>query len=277
MTNNRIRKRKLSSAWYPDNSRQIISFINKFSVKSDKSVREKYSAVVPHAGWDYSGSLAVKTISQMFSFPDTIVIVGGHLGSDSPVLYFSEDVYESSLGNFIIEKDFIRKLNIRFQLVEDLSNDNTVEILIPILKFFYPKSKILCLRVGPGQVAIDLGIMLYRISVELKQKLVVIGSTDLTHYGSNFSFSPHGNGYEGYKWVKDVNDSEIIEKMLNMDARGLMITAEKNYSACSSGAAAAVISYAQQKKVKTGNLVGYSNSYEVIPSDSFVGYVGITY
>lgn len=277
MSNNIIRKRKLSFGWYPDNSEQIRSFIQKFSNNTDHFLNKQIAAVVPHAGWDYSGNLAVQTISKLYSFPETIVIIGGHLSSDSPVLYFSEDIYETSLGNFNIDKNIIRKLKTKFQMMEDLSNDNTVEVLVPILKYFYPESKILCLRVGPGDVAINLGNMLFNISVELNQDLVVIGSTDLTHYGSNFNFSPHGTGDKGYKWVKDVNDREIISNMLNMDSLGLMDSAEKNFSACSPGAAAAVIRFAELSNVKSGNLVGYSNSYEVIPSDSFVGYVGITY
>ena len=271
------RVRKLSQGWYPDNSNDIKSFINKCIKSSDIKERNKIAAIVPHAGWEYSGSIAVKTIGNMYPDPDTVVIIGGHLFSGSPIYYSSEDLYQTPLGNFNINKEYISKLVREFEMVEDFSNDNTIEVIIPIAKYFFPKAKILCLRVGSGQESIFLGTILHRISLEMNEKIVVIGSTDLTHYGSNFNFRPHGNGVKAVKWVQEVNDKEIIEKMMKLDYSGVLNSATKNSSACSSGAASASIRFASLSNVKSGELIGYSNSYDIYPSESFVGYVGITY
>jgi len=273
----KIRKRKLSLGWYPDNSNEIKLFIHKILNYSDIKNRNKIAAIIPHAGWEFSGSLAIRTISTMYPDPGTVVIIGGHLHSGSSLYYSSEDIYQTPLGDFEINKDFVFKLLKEFDMIEDFSNDNTVEVIVPILKYFFPDTKILCLRVGSGQESIKLGTIIHKLSLELKQKIIVLGSTDLTHYGSNFNFHPYGNGEKAVKWVKEINDREIIDKMIKMDYEGVLHSAHKNSSACSSGAASASIRFADLSNVKSGELIGYSNSYDVYPSESFVGYAGISY
>ena len=277
MLENIIRKRKLSSGWYPEKSADIKLFINNILSNTHITERNKIAAVLPHAGWEFSGSLTVKTIYSMYPDPDIVVVIGGHLNSGSPLYYSSEDVYSTPLGNLAIDKDFNTALLKEFNMVEDFSNDNTIEVIVPILKYFFPTSKLLGLRVGPGQESIKLGTIIHKLSLESNKKIIVLGSTDLTHYGNNFNFKPHGNGDEAVKWVKEINDMEIIVKMLKMDYLGVLKSALQNLSACSSGAAAASIRFASLSNVKSGELVGYSNSYDIYPSESFVGYAGIVY
>lgn len=277
MSEIKIRKRKLSFGWYPDNSEKIKSFIiNNIDNKNSIS-RNSIAAIVPHAGWYYSGKLAVRSIYRLYPYPDTIIIIGGHLKSGAPLYYFPEDKFETPIGDFNMDKLFLPGLREEFEIKQDYTNDNTVEIIVPILKYFFPKSKLLCLRIGAGKEAVKLGTVIYNISRKLNQNINVIGSTDLTHYGRNYSFSPHGTGIKALNWAKEINDKEIINKMLNMDYDGILESANNNSSACSSGAASAVVRFADHFEKKSGHLVGYSNSYDISPADSFVGYAGITF
>jgi len=275
MTKKTIRNRKLSTGWYPDNPEEIINIIEKNCTKT--KITKGTAAIIPHAGWSYSRGLAVKTISSLYSKPDTVIIIGGHLPPFSSIYYSPEDIYRSPLGDFIVDKEFLKEINTKFDIKEDLSSDNTVEISIPILKYFFPNSKLVWLRVGSGPEAIKLGSLIYKISSELNKSVVVIGSTDLTHYGVNFSFYPKGNGDLAVKWVKEVNDKRIVDKMLELNYQKVLDYANEEFSACSSGAASAAIRFAHLTGIKKGNLIAYTNSYDIEPSDSFVGYVGITY
>jgi MEMO1 family protein len=277
MSMNNIRERKLSNQWYPEKSDQIESFINKALKKGKSKRNNKIAAIVPHAGWFFSGEIAVKTISSLISNPDIVIIVGGHLPPGSPLYTYSEDMFETALGRLNLDKDFIPKLNKEFKIKEDHFNDNTIEVLLPFIKFFFPNTDILCLRIGSGPESYKLGSLLFNISNELRRKAVIIGSTDLTHYGSNFSFVPFGQGEKALQWVKKINDKNIIDKMLSMDYKAILTESERNYSACSAGAASAAIHFAALSGITRGNLIEYSNSYEIVPSESFVGYAGISY
>lgn len=279
MSKNGLRNIRLSSGWYPHNSHEVIEFIK--NAVADKTISESKriikSVIVPHAGWFYSGSLAVRTIYTIGSNIDVVVIIGGHLPPGAPLYYSPEEIIETPLGNLNVEQDFIKHLSYEFKMREDLSSDNTVEVQIPIVKHFFPNCKVVLIRIGAGYESIELGAALYKISSDLNKNTVVIGSTDLTHYGSNFMFSPVGTGPASVDWVEDENDREIIDKMLVLNCEGVLGSAESNQSACSSGAAAAAMNYARLSGVSSGKLVDYFTSYDITPSESFVGYAGISF
>ena len=79
------------------------------------------------------------------------------------------------------------------------------------------------------------------------------------------------------EWVKRNNDSDFINCLLNMDSRRALEHAQKNKSACSAGAAAAAVKYAELNGVSAGVLMEYMTSYDIQPAESFVGYAGIIF
>ncbi len=277
MSGNRLRKMYLPSGWYPDNELEVNEFIRNIISQSRIKKRDKKAAIVPHAGWSYSGNLAVRVISDLDSNPDTVIVIGGHLSSGSSLYYSSEDSIETPLGNLPVDKDVIKRLGSIFTMKEDMSSDNTVEVQMPIVKYFFPDSKIVWLRIGSGPESIKLGSVIHRIVSDLQKETIVIGSTDLTHYGRNFMFSPAGSGPDAVRWVKNKNDKDIIEKMLMLDCKGVLKLASSNQSACSPGGAAAAMQFARLSGVSSGNLEDYYTSYDISPSESFVGYAGISF
>ena len=160
---------------------------------------------------------------------------------------------------------------------EDMRADNTVEIQLPLIKFLFPKTQIIALRVSPSADAIDLGKKLHALSVDLNRSMAVVGSTDLTHYGPSYGFSPAGTGGAAVDWVKEENDKPFLQLLLKMDGEGAMDHAKIHGSACSSGAAAVAAAFAAESGVTAGTLIGYRMSCDLSMADSFVGYGGIAY
>jgi MEMO1 family protein len=277
MGENVKRKRNLPNNWYPDNPDDIYDFISNSIQKTKSKGNYAVAAVVPHAGWYFSGSIAVNTIADLKKNPDIVIITGGHLGPGSGIYYAPEKVFETPLGDIVSEQNILKKLKEKFRLQEDLSTDNTVEIHTPIIKYFFPESTLLWLRVGSGQESIELGKALYNIINKTSIETVVIGSTDLTHYGSNFSFQPMGEGIEAVEWVKNVNDKKIVDQMIEMDCKKVLKSANNNFAACSAGGAVSAIEFAKLSGVKTGKLIEYASSYDTVKSESFVGYAGIVF
>jgi len=99
----------------------------------------------------------------------------------------------------------------------------------------------------------------------------------LTHYGSNYGFTSHGDGPSAVDWVKNSNDSRIIETMLAMDPVKVIDEALTNQNACCAGAAATAIAAAGRLGAQRAQTVVYATSYDKRPADSFVGYVGIVF
>jgi len=272
-----IRKRKLSTGWYPESGQATEDVLQDWCCRDVEKPRSR-SVVVPHAGWTFSGRLAFDTLSTL-ERSKTIVVVGGHLSSASPLVVAPEDGFETPLG--ILETDLRLREYImqNFETAPDGDSENSVEILMPMLSYLNPEARVVWLRIGPNS---DLVHRLARALAEVAlhhdaSDITVIGSTDLTHYGPAFGFTDHGIGEQAHAWVRESNDATMIEKLAQMDAQGIVECGSRDRSACSAGAAAVAVEYACAIGCDDAELIGYHTSYDCRAADSFVGYAGITY
>lgn len=272
-----LRKRALPAGWYPSDSRAIEERLLQWTHSQVSPHTGAVACVVPHAGWEFSGELAFAGIRSLRNPVDTVVVVGGHLPPVPSILVCSADLFETPLGHLQADHEVVDALSSHFDVADDDRPDNTVEIHLPIVKYVFGGSKLVYMRVAPTKEAIDIGERLHEASKELSRKIVVIGSTDLTHYGPSYGFSPAGSGAAAVGWVRDVNDKEFLDYLMNLQIRRALEHANKQRSACSSGAAAVAAAFARASGVKDGKLIGRRMSCDLYASDSFVGYGTIAY
>ncbi|MDD2903227.1 MAG: AmmeMemoRadiSam system protein B, partial [Syntrophales bacterium] len=122
---------------------------------------------------------------------------------------------------------------------------------------------------------VALGEAVAAIAADKKLSLLAFGSTDLTHYGPNYGWAPKGFGPAAVQWVKEENDKKFVDLALKMDGPGLLNAAAQDQSACSAGGAVAAITAAKKLGATKARLVDYYTSYDIMPGDSFVGYMGV--
>jgi hypothetical protein len=269
----------LPPGWYPGSKAGCLSAIDDFvaGVKPLPVGTQVFGGVVPHAGWYFSGKLAARVfyLASRVSQPQVVCIFGGHLGGSSPPLLALEEAWETPLGNIPLATEFYEPLKKRLPLKADYPGDNTIEVQLPFVKHFFPDAKVLALRAPHSKTAIDLGEAVAAVARDLKQTLLTFGSTDLTHYGPNYGWSPKGYGREAVKWVKEVNDKRFLDLTLKLDGPGMLKAAAEDQSACSPGGAVAAVAAAKKLGATKAILVDYYTSYDIMPGDSFVGYAGI--
>lgn len=271
-----IRKRVLPAGWYPKTEGEVLRQINIWEREGVEELNA-LSAIIPHAGWFFSGSLAWRGIRALTKEADTVVVLGGHLRKTDRILAAPEESYETPLGELQADKELKRYLASSLDLGEDFHADNTVEIQLPLVKAAFPKAKGLWLRVPPSDKAGILGQLLTAAEEKLSRRIVVLGSTDLTHYGPNYGFQPEGRSKGAVQWVKEVNDKRIIDSFLSMNSPETLRRAAVDYSACSAGAAIAALERARGAGISRGTLLGYFTSYDIDPAESFVGYAAVAY
>ncbi len=165
----------------------------------------------------------------------------------------------------------------RLQIAEDRWQDNTVEVQLPLLRHLAPHARALGLRVAPSAEALALGEALAACAAQLGRKLAVIGSTDLTHYGPNYGFTPHGKGPEALAWVREHNDRRLLDCLLALEHERALELARREHSACSAGAAVAAARFAELRGAHRGHLLEYATSQDRYPGTSFVGYAAISF
>jgi AmmeMemoRadiSam system protein B len=270
-----IRNSRFSGSWYPDDKSEIESVLNDWTAGLLPDVRT--AGIAPHAGWYYSGRTAARVVKQVCAEKELLVIIGGHLPPGGPILAAAEDRISLASGDAVNRLDLINELRNSVAIGSDNLADNTVELVLAMAVAIFPGVDIMWLRAPADMKSVRLAEALYELTEKKSIKTGVIGSTDLTHYGKNYSFLPEGSGMKAVDWVKNVNDAGFISLITKMEYEKALQHAAMQKSACSAGAAAAAAKFAGLSGISSGKLIDYVTSYDIRPDESFVGYAGIVY
>lgn len=281
-----IRKAAFAGSWYPATAKeceaQIQSFLQEGESLPDPNP-PRIGGIVPHAGWFFSGGIACNVIYRLKNGedPDTFIVFGMHLPPGAPRSILAEGGWETPFGPLEIDSELagaIIKENAGTpETTRSFPRDNTVELQLPFLKYFFPDAKVVPVGAPPDESAIRMGRGIPDLAKSMGKTVKVIGSTDLTHYGPNYGFMPKGTGEAAVEWVTKENDREAINAMLRLDPESLVETALSNQNACCAGAAAAAMAAAAKGGASEATLMAYATSREKNPGASFVGYAGIVF
>ncbi|MBU2623534.1 MAG: AmmeMemoRadiSam system protein B [Proteobacteria bacterium] len=279
----KARKAMFAGSWYPDSASECEREIKEFIKDAKTTGLKPVGGIVPHAGWYYSGKIAcnvIKILSESGT-PDVLLVFGMHLHAGSQRFLMKEGALETPFGEIEIERGIAEKLaekhSFEIETAQKFSRDNTIELQLPFIKYFFKDVKIVPMGVPPVEESLNIRIDAVKIAKDLGLKVMVLGSTDLTHYGVNYGFVSHGTGAKAVKWVKDENDKKVIDAMLEMNPGKVIKEALSNDNACCAGAAATAISAAKELGASRAELVTYITSYDISPGNSFVGYAGIVF
>ena len=278
------RKRALPRGWYPADKnecqREIESYLEGWT-PSQLQLTKGLGGIVPHAGWYFSGKLATRVFHslKLKSKVEVVVLYGGHLSPEDLPKIVTEEACETPFGDIEIDTGFVKNLMGRMDVKKEspTSGDNTVEIQLAMVKYFFPEAKLVAIRSPLSLKAEILGKEVAEIAKKAGISILAIGSTDLTHYGPNYGFLNKGIGPASVEWVKKENDKGFIDRALKMDISGLLKHALENDSACSAGAVISAMATSKAMGAEKGMLLDYYTSYDIMPDDSFVGYAGILY
>ena len=233
--------------------------------------------------WAYATSRA--RISGLASVgvkpPDTLVIFGRHLHPGANNYIMAEGIWSTPLGDLEIDNELAERLVEEFSFTIETTTrfdqDNTIELQLPFIKYFFNDVKIVAMGVPPAKSSLEIGRAVVEIAKGLQMRINVIGSTDLTHYGRNYGFTSAGTGARAVDWVRNENDRRIIDTMLDMDTEAVINEALSRQNACCAGAAATAIEAAKRLGADQAESIAYASSFDKSPGDSFVGYTGIVF
>ncbi len=281
-----IKKADFAGTWYPATASECENDIKLFCdspIICKLPVKEYSASISPHAGWYFSGNIACNAIKLLKGdeTPDVVVVFGKHLHSSSPATILINSILETPFGNLETANDFsmeiLKNIPLKKETGASLGPENTIELQLPFIKYFFGNTKVIIVGAPPCDYSMEIGKKIAETAQKVGLKIKIIGSTDMTHYGSNFGYTPAGSAHDAVEWVKTVNDNRMIEAMVTMNNQEILKQADENKNACCGGAAAATVAAAKVLGSEKGELVAYSTSYDLSPGDSFVGYAGIVY
>jgi AmmeMemoRadiSam system protein B len=243
------------------------------------------AGIVPHAGWVFSGRTAGLTYAALAdASPDLVFVFGGHMHPGQRCVCMPAGSFGTPIGNVQVHESIASQLVSRFGCEEETPDrfhpDNTIELQMPFLREVWPRARVVAVQVPPDDTAEAVGRWAAEKSKEEGITAVAIGSTDLTHYGANYGFSPMGSGQEAHRWSKEENDRPFLDLLLKLDYQGAVEHALLHHSACCSGAAAAAAAFAKFRGATEGRLIEHTTSHEVESRGTprmWVGYASIVY
>jgi len=236
--------------------------------------------VVPHAGYMYSGAIAANSYYYLSKngFADTFIIIGpNHTGMGSGVSIMTEGSWETPLGTTTINKALAKKLWTGIIDKDQIAHihEHSIEVQLPFLQFcsrnknfdFIP----ICMAMQDSETSEEVGNILANAIKDTDEKVTIIASSDFSHAGFNYSSMPP-SGLRVDKYAEK-QDKLSIEKILEMDPKGLIDTVHKNnITMCGYGPVAVMLTASKMLGAKQVELLKYGTSYEVQPSNSCVGY-----
>ncbi len=231
-----------------------------------------YGVICPHAGYMYSGPSAAHSYYAISSQNvDLAVIIGpNHWGVGSNIATMRNGKWKTPLGLLEVDSDAASSLLRITENVDDdffsHSKDHSIEVQIPMLQtVFSKKLQILPIILSSQDIdaANEIGAAIAEIAKTLK--LIIIGSSDFTHYEEN-AFAHQ-------------QDKALIEPILKLDVEEFYNVLEtKKVSACGYGAIASTMIACKKLGAVKGELLAYATSGDVVGNEeSVVGYGSIKF
>ncbi|MEM6731285.1 MAG: AmmeMemoRadiSam system protein B [Myxococcota bacterium] len=232
-----MRRAHLAGQWYPDDERACRAALLSHAVDAVAEQGDIRGAVAPHAGFRFSGDAAGAAYSALAAKktnPELVVVFGNHLGFRDSHTLFRGTGWETPLGPLAVDETATGQLASAYDFeTEPLDRpDNGSELQMPFARHFFPSARLLMLGVAPRDDAVTIGELVGRATAG--RDAVFVGSTDLTHYGPNFTFEPEGPS--ATRWVTEVNDRRFIDRVLAHDEGALVAEALQRKNACCPGA-----------------------------------------
>jgi hypothetical protein len=236
----------------------------------DKAKKEEVIGLIsPHAGYIYSGPVAGATISRT-KFKDTFIIIGpNHTGSGKPLSIMTEGTWKTPLGEVEIDSELGKQILANSKYLEEDKTahlyEHSIEVQLPFLQYFKPDFKLvpIVLAYAGGAVYKEIGKEIAKAVKESGKKVVMIASSDMTHYESQESAKKKDT--KAIEAILDLNEDELLKRV-----------DEFNISMCGYAPAVSVIVAAKELGATGAELVKYQTSGDTTGDYSaVVGYAGI--
>ena len=232
------------------------------------------SAIVPHAGYVYSGPVAAWVYSRIEK-ANYVIIGPNHTGVGEKFALMKNGLWKTPLGEVAISEQMAEKIKKECKILEyDVlahQYEHSIEVQLPFLQFrfgsdfkFVPISILnefadetlleSCKLIGKG--------IANAIKSE-KDKWIVLASSDFSHY------VPH-------QTAKRI-DKDLIKSIIRLNSKEFFEKInEKDASVCGFGSIAIAIEVAKNLGAKRGKLLKYATSGDITEEyGAVVGYAAI--
>jgi len=274
-----IRTPAVAGMFYPGEKSELKKsikdcFVHKFGpgkLPPSNTKKKIFGVICPHAGYMYSGPIACHSFYEISSdMPETFIIIGpNHWGIGSNVATMKDSKWKTPLGEVEVDSKIAEEISKITDFVEidnfSHSREHSLEVQVPMLQEIFLNFKIVPIALinQSKEIAFQIGTAIAKIAK--KKKIMIIGSSDFTHYETNE--------------YAHKQDAALIEPILKLDVNKFYnILQERNVSACGYGAIASTMIACKELGATKGILLKYATSGDITgDTSSVVGYGSIIF
>lgn len=252
--------------FYPSSKDKILKMFGEWSLPSEDK-NNSFIAIVPHAGYVYSGEIAFKTLSQM-ALKKRIILMGpNHTGFGQRVSIYPKGSWETPFGDIEIDGDLVNELVGAGFKTDTLAHmkEHSLEVIVPMVKYLKNDCKIVpitisYLRYDECEIVAE---KMFEVISRYAEEINILISSDFNH------FEDENTTHK--------KDELAIRAILDLDPKGLYdVVRDNDISMC--GVIPATIGLLLSKKmgVSDAKLLMHRTSGAVSGDyDRVVGYAGI--
>lgn len=262
-----MRRSVVAGQFYPGNLKHLKRELKRCFLNVSKNVRDVIGAVVPHAGYLYSGPTAAHVYAALPEADTYIVLGPNHTGMGSMVAV-SQETWSTPFGAVPPDKDLVKRIAGGIIDLDDTAHsyEHSIEVQLPFLQYhFSHEFEIvpICMGLQDKETAMEVGNQVAQAILDSDKRIVIIASSDFSHYVPDST-------------ARDT-DNYLIDSVLDLDVDEFYRRiSERNASACGYGPISAMMTSSAALGAKKGILLNYATSAEATGDTSaVVGYAGI--
>lgn len=251
-----------------------------------------YGGIVPHAGWVCSGRVAGLTWATLAAHTQarTIVLTGSvHTAAIWNPTLDSADAWQTPLGPVAVDVELRRalaELSGAGMGTLDMAHEreHSLEVNVPLIyQCFSEGVRIVPCLIPPVEEAAGWGRQIGKLLRDWHEPVIMVASSDLTHYGPNYRFTPFGVGEDARRWAHEENDRRLLTLIENMEVDRIVGEAASRLNACGGGAIAATMACCAELGATRGYVLAHTDSTaELAPlghgdPNNSVGYAGVVF
>jgi MEMO1 family protein len=238
-------------------------------VTAGEPPRPAFGAIVPHAGYVYSGPVAGAVYSRIAIPSAAVILCPNHTGRGAPAALEPSSSWRTPLGEVAVS----RRLSDRLcQLAPSLERDaaahareHSLEVQLPFLQVLRPEVQIVPVCIGARDLDLcrEVGEALAALRAEEADPPVLLASSDMNHYESRAA---------GRR-----KDDLALARIEALDPEGLYRTVlSEGISMCGFLPATALLFAARKAGVSEARVIARRDSGdETGDASSVVGYAGV--
>lgn len=263
-----VRPPVVAGRFYARSAEELLREVRGYTVVEGEKIAA-IGCVAPHAGYMYSGHVAGAVYGRLELPRRFIILCPNHTGMGEPLAVMSQGMWQTPLGETPVDSEMAEALKQEFGFVSEdpLAHraEHALEVQLPFLQALRGEFRFVPITVGIGRFEIlqALGEAMARVVAAQPQKVLIIASSDMNHYESDK--------------VTRIKDGKAIQKMLDLDPRGLHeVVTREDVSMCGFGPAVAMLVAAKRLGARSAQLIKYATSGDVSGDrDAVVGYAGV--